>query len=236
MGPQREMVNLAFALLLLSAASARGARAAEDDFEAPWYYHGLEGPEFEWLNGTYGNTTVSSRAYFSQRWTSTEVKSTSYEDAVDEAFGRLFDYISGKNADGVAIDMTCPVLTKVTPGAGPNCASNFKVSFFVPYLYQGDEEPPAPSAEDVFTEYIDPGMVAVADWDEFATDESIVAEARALIDTLDEAGIEHPGEVYWVAGYDPPFRLTHLHSEVWVPVVLAAEEAPAQAALEALEA
>ena len=62
--------------------------------------------------------------------------------------------------------------------------------------------------------------MAVQDWDDFASDDAVIAEAKGLVAQLEEVGLQHPGESYFVAGYDPPFRLTHLHSEVWIPVVL----------------
>ena len=44
--------------------------------------------------------------------------------------------------------MTAPVLTKISPGAGPFCKSNFTVSFFLPFTRQGN--PPTPFEKRVY--------------------------------------------------------------------------------------
>ena len=45
------------------------------------------------------------------------------------------------------IEMTAPVITKIDPGAGPNCESSFTISFFVPVE---NVDPPAPTNPEVF--------------------------------------------------------------------------------------
>lgn len=42
---------------------------------------------------------------------------------------------------------------------------------------------------------------------------------------LDEAGVEYEADWFWYAQYDPPFRLTGRHNEVWM---VAKEAAPQQ--------
>ena len=66
----------------------------------------------------------------------TYFEGTQFDIAQNKGFEILFDYISGENEEKIEIDMTTPVLTFVQPGDGPNCASLFTVSFFVPYEYQ----------------------------------------------------------------------------------------------------
>ena len=48
--------------------------------------------------------------------------------------------------------MAAPVITRVIPGAGPACESNFTISFFVPFAVQAN--PPKPTKDDVFISMI----------------------------------------------------------------------------------
>jgi len=122
--------------------------------------------------------------------------------------------------------MATPVLTYITPGDGPDCASHFKVSFYTPLKYQDDSNPPPePTNEDVFIETIDPVTVAVTEFAGFATDDIVVQAAAALAQSIQEVGMEIDGESYFYAGYDPPFRLTNRHNEVWIPVKMSATKA-----------
>lgn len=79
-------------------------------------------------------------------------------EASRDSFYRLFDYIDGDNMEGTKIDMTSPVTTFIKPGAGPNCESEFTMSFYIPAIYQ--ESPITPKSEDVYIEERDQLMVS----------------------------------------------------------------------------
>jgi hypothetical protein len=116
--------------------------------------------------------------------------------------------------------MTAPVAVKVTPGSGPNCASTFKVSFFVPFVYQTADGPPKPTSTDVFIETIPQMNVAVVEFSGFANQVATVQSASVLASQVVNSTTVAlaDGESWWFAGYDPPFRLTNRHNEVWVAV------------------
>jgi len=184
---------------------------------APWFCHDLNCPQF--TQTTNGGLEI--RAYGDNLWSSTIVNGTSLDDAMTTGFNRLFDYISGANEAKQKIDMTAPVLVKTTPGAGPNCASSFKVSFFVPFALQTPPAtPPKPTSSDVFIESIPAMTVAVAEFSGFAQQKTIIAKAaeeEALVNNSTVV-VKADGEAWWYAGYDPPFRLTNRHNEVFIPV------------------
>lgn len=190
----------------------------DSDFEAPWYYHGLNGPEF-----TVEDVDVEARSYPAALWASTDVLSTNINDAGSIGFNRLFDYISGANEGSVVIDMTTPVLTKVLPGQGPNCNSTFVVSFYVPYLYQTAAGPPKPTSADVYIQTIGPKYVAVSEFDGFAVQDKAVAETVSLSKEVgnseDVKQDTADPDTWYLVGYDPPFRITNRHNEVWLDVV-----------------
>ena len=107
-------------------------RVVKQAESSPWYYHGLDGPAFT----NYTVSGIQVREYPAQQWVSADIEGTQFDIAQNKGFELLFDYISGENEEKIEIDMTTPVLTFVQPGDGPNCASLFTVSFFVPYQYQ----------------------------------------------------------------------------------------------------
>ena len=55
--------------------------------------------------------------------------------------------------------MTGPVSMRILPGEGPNCESNYTMSFYIPSDLQ--DSPPAPSDPDVYIEER-PGFQLVA--------------------------------------------------------------------------
>lgn len=199
-------------------------KTAERAEESPWYYHGLDGPAF--TNYTVSDGTIEIREYPAQQWVSTDIEGTQFDVAQNKGFDMLFDYISGENEGKVTIDMTTPVLTFVQPGEGPNCASVFTVSFFVPYEYQTPDGPPKPTNPDVYVNSIGPLTVAVDEFSGYALEPEILTRTAKLSTAVDDAdGIsldktEEFVDKWWEAGYDPPFRVTGRHNEVWVPVIV----------------
>lgn len=184
----------------------------------PWFCHGIDCPNFT-------NTTIEGieiRNYPAALWASTNISGINLIDAENIGFNRLFDYISGDNDSGDAIDMTSPVTTRVIPGAGPNCNTTFIVSFFVPFAYQ-DSGPPSPNSALVYIESREPLQVAVSEFGGFAPQAEVIAKAAQLEGEVEDAQTleldpAYP-DIWFFAGYDPPFRLTNRHNEVWVPVL-----------------
>ena len=78
------------------------------------------------------------RDYPALKWVSTDGYDFHIHDSPqsDDMFNKLFNYIDGQNSEGAKIDMTAPVIYFIVPGAGPNCESNFTMSFFIPQVYQ----------------------------------------------------------------------------------------------------
>ena len=127
---------------------------------------------------------------------------------------RLFDYIDGNNKDEVKVPMTAPVLADVEPSCGPFCKQTFTISFFVPFHLH--EAPPAPNNPDI-TITCTPAFTAyVSEAGGFKLDDySLGLMASALSDALSADGIEYVDDHWFVAGYDPPFRIKDRHTEIW---------------------
>jgi len=62
--------------------------------------------------------------------------------------------------------------------------------------------------------------VAVREYSGFASEKETVSNAAALTSQVVNSTTVAlaDGESWWFAGYDPPFRLTNRHNEVWVAV------------------
>jgi len=210
---------LVLAALLVLAAVAE-IRAQEDllqvsseesqDFQAPWFYHGLEGPAFVEVSRT-NNYVV--REYPESYWSATTVTGKDLDAAGSEAFMRLFRYISGANAEGQKIEMTAPVLASVIPGDGPFCEENFTYHFYLPREFQTN--PPKPTEESVTNMKLPPLRVAVASYGGWSNEREVITNGRALFETLSEDNVPFNSEMFYTAGYDSPFRLIDRHNEVW---------------------
>ena len=91
------MFRLLVVLVVLAVSMAQ---------DAPWFCHGIDCPNFT-------NSSVDSlevRNYDSNLWTSTVVEGVDFDEATTTGFQRLFDYISGANDAGKAVDMTAPAI------------------------------------------------------------------------------------------------------------------------------
>ena len=200
-GQKLKIMNYHVTFFFLSLLASVAAQ------DAPWFCHSLDCPSFTQTN----TSDLQLRAYPSKLWASTQINSTSLDDAMSTGFSRLFEYISGANANSAKIDMTAPVLVKVLPGSGPNCASVFTVSFFVPFSYQSAAGPPKPTSSLVYIESIPAMDVAVNEFGGFAKQDAIIAKAAQEEQAVSASSsfTEADGEVWWYAGYDPPFRLSN---------------------------
>jgi hypothetical protein len=230
-----DMRPLSFVLLFLSLVAI--AASAKPSLP-PWFCHGLDCPKYT-LTATSPNASLpyEVRAYDRSVWVSTRVEARSLATAQAAGFRRLFAYISGANSEGAKVEMTAPVLTAVdpTPGAGPFCASNFTVSFFVPPAQGGS--PPKPTDAAVFISSLPASTFYVASrggW-AWSVDGRVSRAAADLTAAVKADGRPVPSKKHakkspwFVAGYDPPFRLAGRHTEVWVQAPVEEEGGAADA-------
>ena len=65
--------------------------------------------------------------------------------------------------------------------------------------------------------------VAVSEFGGFQNQQVVLAKAAALeVGVGASSGLDRNesfGESWFLAGYDPPFRLTNRHNEIWLPAV-----------------
>jgi hypothetical protein len=132
-----------------------------------------------------------------------------------EMFFKLFDYISGKNEEQQKIEMTVPVLRKITPGAGPFCKTTKDMSFYVTQEFQGN--PPVPSAEDVNVTHLPAQRVVVKTFSGYTTEAKDLEEATELAElTMDKYDLEK--DYFFAAGYNSPWQFLGRRNEVWFVV------------------
>jgi len=167
----------------------------------------VEQPEYE-VVASHGDFEV--RRYAAMILAETRVESD-FERAGNEAFQRLFAYISGDNAVQSKIAMTAPVLQQpsaekidmTAPVLQARDTSGWSVAFVVPAQYSW-ETAPQPTDPRVTLRLLPARTVAAVrfsgTWDEerFATREK---ELRAL---LADRGLTTIGEAVY-ARYNPPF-------------------------------
>jgi len=152
------------------------------------------------------------------------VLATVVERPDDEAFGILFDYISGSNKLRRRLPMTAPVIS----GKGPNeripmtvpvvsTANSF--SFVLPEGYTA-EDAPQPSDPRVVIQEIPERTVGVLVFRGRTNDEQVRKRSSALIRTLQASGVEVKGEPFLMR-YNPPFIPgVFRHNEIGVQVRL----------------
>jgi hypothetical protein len=208
------MSFLVFAAIVVASCVSDVATA----FQPPAFCHGINCPKFTTVLNC---SEYEIRHYPAQQWVSFSTQGVSAEDFTDatqDGFNHLFDYISGANQGNTSIDMTAPVAVDVTPGAGPNCNSTFRVSFYVPYIYQGIA--PAPTDPTVSLFIRPEQYIAVRSFPGFVVDWtlSIVPELLALGTSLDKRGVTYNTTYETVSQYDGPFTIFNRHNEVWLDV------------------
>lgn len=138
-----------------------------------------------------------------------------YDRAMDEAFMRLFRYISGKNRkrvepDAEKIAMTAPVtMAKV--------GDEWRMAFMVPGRYSLETAPP-PADPQVRLREEPGGLVAALTYSGRWSRERYLKRQELLEQWIDERGLEAAGEPMF-AGYDAPYVPWFLRrNEVLIPL------------------
>merc|ERR1711976_27761 len=199
-------------LSLCVALSVQESTKSDGGWVKPSFCKNLDCPRFAVLQQ---GEDFELRQYEEALWVSTEAETI--DGTINESlFMKLFRYISGGNANGEVIAMTAPVLNKITPGTGPNCATVFRQSFFVPFSHQ--ESAPAPTAEDVFLETKQTIQVYVRSFSGYASTNDYLMNLSLLAEFIGDQS-KFRTDYYMTAGYDSPFQPFNRHNEVWLVAV-----------------
>merc|ERR1711976_334935 len=198
---------LQWVVLLLCVGLSMQAEWVKPDF-----CRGNDCPRFDVLLTTQG---YELREYENALWVSSEGQAMEAGDITSILFRRLFRYIDGANENGQKIAMTSPVLTKVTPGSGPNCENLFRRSFYVPYIHQ--DGAPSPTEEGVFLEEISL-RVYVRSFGGYASEDDYMENIYLLADDIGDQS-KFRTDYFITAGYSSPYQPFNRHNEVWLIAV-----------------
>jgi hypothetical protein len=155
-----------------------------------------------------------------------------FEDAGNEAFRRLFAYISGKNRSQAKIDMTAPVVQEAeseeiamtAPVVQQSAEQGWKVAFIVPSDYSWHNAP-EPVDSRVSLRLVPERTVAVLEFSGSWSAQRWADKESLLRQALDDAGLEADGPAVY-ARYDPPFKPWFLRrNEIQIPVKERAQQA-----------
>jgi hypothetical protein len=154
---------------------------------------------------------------------------TSYEEAGNIAFKKLFAYITGENLSKTKIAMTAPVMAKegdgpagdkipmTSPVLGERRAEGWRYSFVLPANFTL-ENAPLPSNPEVKLAVIPPKKVAVIRYTGSWKEETMRENSETLVQWIRGNGLEllsNPRS----ARYDPPWTLPFLRrNEIMIDV------------------
>ncbi|NP_001089137.1 heme binding protein 2 S homeolog precursor [Xenopus laevis] len=197
---------LLLSLLSLCGTAVRAEEGASTDGKFPEFCGDRECPKFH-LVQQYDSFEL--RAYEGTQWVTTELDDGFLGFGMVTSFRRLFNYISGKNSQGIKIEMTVPVLMQYpSKDTGRNATMSF---FLSPSLVN----PPQPLDPAVHLENSPPLSVYVLSFGGYALDYDYKKKAKALAEKLGNQGLSFDDSVRTTAGYNDPFTLLNRHNEVW---------------------
>ena len=196
-----------FAVLSLMVTVSLAVPALKD---VPSFCDGLDCPRYTLIAVKKG---YEIRKYEATKWVGMTIPSMSFTTALHTAYGKIAAYISGANSASEKIPMATPIATKVVPGQGPACDSNFTVLLFIPFAFQSK----APTPTDPQVALVDlPAVTAyVTSFGGWEADNELQEEASDLANTLIDDNVDYVKDFYLTASYDPPTKDTGRHNEVW---------------------
>ncbi|KAK5856135.1 hypothetical protein PBY51_007753 [Eleginops maclovinus] len=161
------------------------------------------------------------RHYGSVKAVSAEHSSYFMEIATFKLFRKLFDYISGDNEYGVKIEMTAPVIIKISEGKSSFPIFNMKkytytMSFLLPTEHQ--ENPPTPNDGKVFIGDMPAMTMYVRSFKGLMTSFFYTKVADSLSSDLDSEGAKYEKDHHYAVGYNSPKKMFDSYNEVWYVV------------------
>lgn len=152
-----------------------------------------------------------------------------FDDAGNEAFGRLFGYISGENQTNQKVSMTAPVLASEEDGANGESiemtapviadqeADGWRYAFVLPNSYTLANAP-IPTNPEVKLVQVEPKLVAVLRFSGSWNETDFRTNSDRLLLWISENQLESASSPR-VAGYDPPWTIPFLRrNEVMIDV------------------
>lgn len=148
-----------------------------------------------------------------------------FEGAGDEAFGRLFKYISGKNRSRQRVEMTSPVgqaaksqkIDMTSPVGQTEEDGRWAVSFMMPASFTL-ETLPEPEDPNVVLREVPARHIAAVRYSGFWSEKGYLRNMAKLEAWIEKSGFSTVGEPIW-ARYNPPFMPWFLRrNEILVPV------------------
>ena len=148
-----------------------------------------------------------------------------FEDAGNEAFGRLFKYISGNNKQQQKVAMTSPVgqepssqkIEMTSPVGQQKQDGKWVVSFMMPASFEL-ETTPEPKDPNVSIREVPARLIAAVRYSGFWSEKSYLRNLAKLQNWIENSRLTPVGEPIW-ARYNPPFMPWFLRrNEILVPI------------------
>lgn len=156
------------------------------------------------------------------------------EEAGNNAFNRLFRYISGENRARAKVAMTAPVsqepggekIAMTAPVGQQRIQERWAVSFMMPASYSL-ETLPEPNDPQITLRQVPARRMAAVRYSGFWSEKNYLRYKAELEGWIEKTGLKITGEPVW-ARYNPPFMPWFLRrNEILIPVVASPGEAPA---------
>ena len=156
------------------------------------------------------------------------------EEAGNNAFNRLFRYISGENRARAKVSMTAPVsqeqagekIAMTAPVGQQRVRDRWAVSFMMPATYTL-ETLPEPNDPQITLRQVPARRMAAVRYSGFWSEENYRRYKSQLEAWIEKNGLRIAGEPVW-ARYNPPFMPWFLRrNEILIPVEAVPGEAPA---------
>ena len=112
--------------------------------------------------------------------------------------------------------MTAPVTLRILPGEGPNCASNYTMSFWISSDMQ--VETPQPTNPMIYIGERAEFMGVARRFGGYPGDLDYSAEAAMLYGLATEEGLDVQDVPLWTGGYSGPSVIINRINEVWLEI------------------